>query len=181
MMTSSNGDICHVTGLFCAGNSPVPGEFPSQSQWRLDLMFSLICVWTNSWINNRDVGYLRRHRDHYYVTVMHWLSVQNKTLHKIALATHIFMSCTANIQFSESSKPTEWWNGNQYSAKTVRKYCTIQLITYATCYITDIRHSQYIQYIPRNMHTVFASLCFVVVRHWFSHIHQAYFTGTVAI
>ena len=25
---------------------------------------------------------------------------------------------------------------------------------------------QYIQYIPRNMHTVFALLCFVVVIHW---------------
>ena len=28
MMTSSNGNIFHVTGL-CAGNSPVTGEFPS--------------------------------------------------------------------------------------------------------------------------------------------------------
>ena len=25
---------------------------------------------------------------------------------------------------------------------------------------------KYIQYIPRNMHTVFALLCFVVVKHW---------------
>ena len=39
-----------------------------------------------------------------------------------------------------------------------------------------------IQYIPRNMHTVFALLCFVVVIHGLiSHIHRAYFTGTVAI
>ena len=39
-----------------------------------------------------------------------------------------------------------------------------------------------LQYIPRNMHTVFALLCFVVViLDWFYHIHQAYFTGTVAI
>ena len=29
MMTSSNGNIFRVTGL-CAGNSPVPGEFPTQ-------------------------------------------------------------------------------------------------------------------------------------------------------
>ena len=28
MMTSSNGNIFRVTG-FCAGNSPVPGEFPA--------------------------------------------------------------------------------------------------------------------------------------------------------
>ena len=38
-----------------------------------------------------------------------------------------------------------------------------------------------LQYIPINMHTVFALLCFVVVIDWLSHIHQAYFTGTVAI
>ena len=25
-------------------------------------MFSLICVWTNGWVNNRDAGDLRRHR-----------------------------------------------------------------------------------------------------------------------
>ena len=30
MMTSSNGNIFRVTGPFCAGNSPVPGEFPAQ-------------------------------------------------------------------------------------------------------------------------------------------------------
>ena len=28
------------------------------------------------------------------------------------------------------------------------------------------RNVQYLQYIPRNMHTVFALLCFVVVIHW---------------
>ena len=38
-----------------------------------------------------------------------------------------------------------------------------------------------IQYIPRNMHTVFALLCLWLYIDWFSHIHQAYFTGTVAI
>ena len=30
MMTSSNGNIFRVTGHMCAGNSPVPGEFPAQ-------------------------------------------------------------------------------------------------------------------------------------------------------
>ena len=52
----------------CAGNSPVTGEFPVQSQWAL--MFSLICAWTNGWVNNREVGDMRRHRTHYDVTVM---------------------------------------------------------------------------------------------------------------
>ena len=34
------------------------------------LMFSLICAWINDWVNNREAGDLRRHRAHYYVTVM---------------------------------------------------------------------------------------------------------------
>ena len=33
-------------------------------------MFSLICVWINSWINNREAGDLKRHRCHYDVSVM---------------------------------------------------------------------------------------------------------------
>ena len=55
---------------FCAGNSPVTDEFPTQSQWRGPLKFSLICVWNNSWVNNGDAGALRRHYAHYDVIVM---------------------------------------------------------------------------------------------------------------
>ena len=33
-------------------------------------MISLICVWINAWVNNRDAGDLRRHRAYYDVTVM---------------------------------------------------------------------------------------------------------------
>ena len=59
MMTSSNGNI-----------SASPVDSPHKGQWRGALMFSLIEAWTNGWANNRDVGDLRRHRAHYYVTVM---------------------------------------------------------------------------------------------------------------
>ena len=54
----------------CAGNSPVPSEFPHKGQWRGALMFSLICACMDGWVNNREVGDLRRHRDYYDVTVM---------------------------------------------------------------------------------------------------------------
>ena len=33
-------------------------------------MFSLICVWIKSWVNNRNAGDLRRYRAHYDVIVM---------------------------------------------------------------------------------------------------------------
>ena len=55
----------------CAGNSPVPGEFPAhKGQRRGALMFALICVWINGWVNNREAGDLSRYRAHYDVTVM---------------------------------------------------------------------------------------------------------------
>ena len=68
MMTSSNENIFRVTGPLC-------GEFtgdrwPHKGQWRGALLFTLICVWTNGWVNTRDAGDLGRHRAHYDVTVM---------------------------------------------------------------------------------------------------------------
>ena len=69
MMTSSNENISALLAL-CAGNSPVIGEFPSQRPVTRALMFSMICVWTNGWVNNRDTGDLRRNRAHYDATVM---------------------------------------------------------------------------------------------------------------
>ena len=33
-------------------------------------MFSLICVWINDWVNNREAGNLRRYRVHYDVIVL---------------------------------------------------------------------------------------------------------------
>ena len=53
-----------------AGNSPVPVNSPHKGQWRGALMFSLICVWINGWVNNREAGDLRRCRGHYDVGVM---------------------------------------------------------------------------------------------------------------
>ena len=54
----------------CAGNSPVAVNYPHNGQWRGALMFSLICVWINDWVNNRESGDLRRHLGHYNVNVM---------------------------------------------------------------------------------------------------------------
>ena len=52
----------------CAGNSPVTGEFPTQRPVTRSFDVSLICVWTNRWVNNRGAGNLRRYRAHYDVT-----------------------------------------------------------------------------------------------------------------
>ena len=42
---------------------------PHKGQWRA-LIFSLICVWINDWVNNRETGDLRRHRAHHDVTAI---------------------------------------------------------------------------------------------------------------
>ena len=49
-----------------------PVNFPHKGQWRGALMFALICVWINGWVNNREAGDLRRYRVHYDVIVMCW-------------------------------------------------------------------------------------------------------------
>ena len=47
-----------------------PVNSPHKGQWHGALMFSLICAWINSWVNNREAGDLGRHRAHYVVIVM---------------------------------------------------------------------------------------------------------------
>ena len=47
-----------------------PVNSPHKGQWRGALMFTLICVWTNDWVNNRYADDLSRHYAHYDVTVM---------------------------------------------------------------------------------------------------------------
>ena len=55
---------------FVRGIHRSPVNSPHKGQWRGALMFSLICVWTNDWVNNREAGDLRRYRAHSDVIVM---------------------------------------------------------------------------------------------------------------
>ena len=70
MMTSWKMETFSALLAICAGNSRSPVKSPHKGQWRGTLMFSLICVWKNVWVNTWDAGDLRRHRTHYDVTVM---------------------------------------------------------------------------------------------------------------
>ena len=51
---------------FVRGIHRWPVNSPHKGQWRGALMFSLICAWTNGWVNNQDAGDLRRHRTAHY-------------------------------------------------------------------------------------------------------------------
>ena len=66
---------CHEAAVmrtwpFVRGIPRSPVNSPHKGQWRGALMFSVICAWTNGWVNNQDADDLRRHRVHYDVTVM---------------------------------------------------------------------------------------------------------------
>ena len=63
-----------------------PVNSPHKDQWRGVLIFSLICVWINGWVNNREADDLRRHRAHYDVIVMD----------------------IANLLFKQNCKPVSW-------------------------------------------------------------------------
>ena len=70
MMTSSNGNIFRVTGHLC-GEFTGPRWIPRTKASDVDraLMFSLICVWINGWVNTREAGDMRCYRAHYDVTL----------------------------------------------------------------------------------------------------------------
>ena len=55
---------------FVRGIHQSPVNPQHKGEWRGALMFSLICVWINGWVINREAGDLRRHRAHYDVIIM---------------------------------------------------------------------------------------------------------------
>ena len=113
MMTSSNGNIFRVTGHLC-------GEFTGNSlhkgQWRGALMFSLICVWINDWVNNREAGDLRRYRAHCDVTVMSLMGLC-PSLYLVGLLTSGFKTC-GNVACGP------WWRYWMETFSTLLARCT---------------------------------------------------------
>ena len=69
-MTSLNVIIFRVAGHLC-GEFPGPRWIPRTKASDAELWcFSLVCVWINGRVNNREAGDLRRYRAHYGVIVM---------------------------------------------------------------------------------------------------------------
>ena len=69
IMTSSNRYIFRVTGPLrweSTGHRWIPLTKVSDAE----LLMFFICAWTNGWANYRSAVYLRRHHDHYGVTVI---------------------------------------------------------------------------------------------------------------
>ena len=76
---------------FARGIHRSPVNSPPKGQWRGASMFSLICVWINGWVNNREAGDLRRYHSYYDVIVMSsniWVTVPVVSFfHRIRLST----------------------------------------------------------------------------------------------
>ena len=72
---------------FVRGIHRSPVNSPHKGQWRVALMFSLICDRINSWVNNREAGDLRRYLTHYDVTVMIWFM----SIHRFIIECIMFM------------------------------------------------------------------------------------------
>ena len=84
-------DMRHQDAQWCHCNDMIHGDVikwkhfprspvnsPHKGQWRGALMFSLIYVWINGWVNNREAGDLRRYRANYDVTVMWYIDSVSK-------------------------------------------------------------------------------------------------------
>ena len=137
---------------FVRGIHRFPVNSPHKGQWRGALMFSLICVWIHDWVNNRDAGDLRRYRAHYDVIVMR-ISIDCQNIITFELYTP-YNPLMFNSLFSET---VSWPNhkiGLWSTYSISQEICTRFLLCCALLWL----------YID-----------------WFSHIHQAYFTGIVAI
>ena len=74
-------------------------------------MFSLICVWINGWVNNRDAGDYRRYRAHYDVIVMQcdwsWYTATHDVTRRVLWNSS---TCLISVVGLKSlSRNLTWW------------------------------------------------------------------------
>ena len=115
---------------FVRGIHRSPVNSPHKGQWRWVLIFSLICVWINGWVNNREAG-------DYDVIVMTYLYL-------IALSS--------NIRFLPNQKLLMNHNADHIhdTCHVIGTMSTIvEMIRHARCTVTDVRCTvQYTVNIP---------------------------------
>ena len=89
---------------FVQGIHRAPVNSPHNGQWRGALMFSLISVWINDWVNNFEAGDLRCNHGHYDVNVMScclpnnwyhmiWYGITDTCLHKLIETLTLISLC----------------------------------------------------------------------------------------
>ena len=98
-----------------------PVNSPHKSQWRGALMFSLICAWTNGWVNNSEPGDLRRHLAHYDVIVMSSLTYNYHARVWCAASTLLGLKTNKGFSF-----PLAYWSWNKMAAILQTKMHSLQ-------------------------------------------------------
>ena len=160
-----------------------PVNSSHKGQWRAALILSLICVWINGWVNNREAGDLRRYRANYEVSVIDYI----QQIYRVAKPTfsvgkdielHLskirdFMTVRLNHLWGERV-----WVRRDYIPQNMLDVISdpCPTLSYTTVY-------------PKKNAHGFVVLCFVVVmqsfimnsHEVFIHINQGCFAGTGAI
>ena len=84
---------------FVQGIPRSPVKSPHKGQWPWTLMFSLICAWINTCVNNHEAGDLKYHHTHYDVTVMPYGQTMGCILWFVRLINGLFKSLHCCIQY----------------------------------------------------------------------------------
>ena len=99
---------------------------PRKGQWRGALICSLICLWINGWVNNREAGDLRRYRAHYDVTEM----IMHKLYNYILMLIHfryvmyirwVFFSYRSNCKTNRTLALL--FNNCRFGVNSYYRYC----------------------------------------------------------
>ena len=145
---------------FCAVNSP------HQGQCRGALMFSLICAWTNAWVNNRDAGDLRRHGARYdvsYASVCAKFSVKCVLRESCTIGCQVFLM---NIFFSYDVGFRKSYS--TYMALITLKDQLINLVRwwYISWFLKGLRPSCLWYFITKVILSWCSWRCIVLVSKW---------------
>ena len=97
-----------------------PVNSPHKGQWRRALMFSLICVWINGWVNNGEAGDLRHHRAHCDVIVMIFIMTGHTGLQEFIMTKW------------SNRKATQMYNKTTFIAKIMITYANKYFLIYLT-------------------------------------------------
>ena len=109
-----------------------PVNSPHKGQWRGTLMFSLICVWINGWVNTREAGDLRHHRAHYDVIVMVSLLPRDSTL--------------SNQHFILCNYVYKYYNIRQWNKVWRNYYIGLIIYNHAPHLLIPVNHDRYLSW-----------------------------------
>ena len=132
---------------FVQGIHQSPVNSPQRGQWHWALMFSLICTWTDNWVNSQDASDLRCHHTYYDVIVINgplhlprqWFCIlETRNLFRIPTKLFwfscwwkaiLFDHCKRNLELSLPilfDIPHVQWNQNLQTINTWYLWCSIR-------------------------------------------------------